>query len=512
MFPRLSFKPDSSFFRKLAIGAVGSRAVCKDLESKGHRIFELENGSTDTKIWKDVKRKRVRIPDLICSKCGLRIESRAKTKPDLAMSHSSTDAVRAWDYGMVDKDVIAFPICNAEIEKDWNRGQLVNDYSYWHSQNRIKWEIFEYINYISVENFRKVFHTRTATKGVTEGSETSIVWDAIFSSRDGVVEEIDDGRISIRRFSDSHSYTWQNKKHLPVAVGVNQEIKEVQIIASVVQPLNNQELKCTNVLHENRIIDLIKSPERTQRYTGVKLARLREDSKFEDIVYDLVKHPDEDIYVKMEGAIYLAKICKKSAREQIGSYLDNGDEQIKLESIVALAEAGTDEAVIMLSEVLNNQNNPYFLQSAAAWALGRIGTDGAIQILIKAFSEVEQSVKEDALAAVNEIGKPAVDYFVSGLFNSNEAIAAGSAEALRRQMVLPEEVIKMIVSGVEKNQDRIWAVWLLGNLYKENEFIKSEVSKLQDSDPKVHFAISVLWSFVESWIAKHWELNPLPGE
>lgn len=49
---------------------------------------ELERGSTDTKLWKDVKRKRVRIPDLVCTKCGLRVESRAKTAPDLSMSHS----------------------------------------------------------------------------------------------------------------------------------------------------------------------------------------------------------------------------------------------------------------------------------------------------------------------------------------------------------------------------------------------------------------------------------------
>ena len=78
---RLSFKADSRFFRYLSIGAVGARAVCTDLQERGHAIVELENGSTDTKIWKDVKRKRVRIPDLVCTRCGLRVESRAKTNP-----------------------------------------------------------------------------------------------------------------------------------------------------------------------------------------------------------------------------------------------------------------------------------------------------------------------------------------------------------------------------------------------------------------------------------------------
>lgn len=60
---RLSLKPDASFFRKISVGAVGARSVVSDLAEHGHRIAELERGSTDTKLWKDVKRKQVRIPD-----------------------------------------------------------------------------------------------------------------------------------------------------------------------------------------------------------------------------------------------------------------------------------------------------------------------------------------------------------------------------------------------------------------------------------------------------------------
>ena len=64
--PRLAFKPDSSFFRKIVIGAVGTRTVATHLAAHGHDMVELERGSLDTKLWKEVKRKRVRIPDLVC--------------------------------------------------------------------------------------------------------------------------------------------------------------------------------------------------------------------------------------------------------------------------------------------------------------------------------------------------------------------------------------------------------------------------------------------------------------
>jgi hypothetical protein len=208
MPPRLSLKPDASFFRKIAIGAVGARAVSTDLSRYKHNMVELENGSTDTKIWKDVKRKRVRIPDLVCVDCGLRVESRAKTRRGLSMSHSPTDAERSWDFGMVDGDVVAFPICRPALEDDWSTGQLQGDQSYWHKRERVDWETRGWINYFYAGDFRKVPPVGSATKGVTEGTETSISWDAIFSTRKGLVEAItDDQRISVRRESDGHLYT-----------------------------------------------------------------------------------------------------------------------------------------------------------------------------------------------------------------------------------------------------------------------------------------------------------------
>jgi hypothetical protein len=42
--PRLSLKPDASFFKKIATGAVGVQAVCRDLSARGHRLVDLERG------------------------------------------------------------------------------------------------------------------------------------------------------------------------------------------------------------------------------------------------------------------------------------------------------------------------------------------------------------------------------------------------------------------------------------------------------------------------------------
>lgn len=144
--PRLALKPDSSFFRKIAMGAVGTRTVCDDLARRSHELVELERGSLDTKLWKDVKRKCVRIPDLVCRRCGIRVESRAKSKAELSVSHSVTDASRAWDFGMVDSDWIAFPVCEGIGEEYWSNGRLGPESSYWHERNWVRWQAKPWIN------------------------------------------------------------------------------------------------------------------------------------------------------------------------------------------------------------------------------------------------------------------------------------------------------------------------------------------------------------------------------
>jgi hypothetical protein len=54
-----------------------------------------------------------------------------------------------------------------------------------------------------------------------------------------------------------------------------------------------------------------------------------------------------------------------------------------------------------------------------------------------------------------------------------------------------------------------WAVWLAGQLPREH--VAAALADLQDTSPKLYYAISLLWSFMESWISPRWELNPQPS-
>src|SRR5437899_2147860 len=84
----------------------------------------------------------------ICNGRVWRVESKTKTKADLSMSHS-TESSRTWDFGMVDTDLIAFPVCIPAKEAYWSRGKLGDEASYWHEKNWIDWRLQGVTNYFS---------------------------------------------------------------------------------------------------------------------------------------------------------------------------------------------------------------------------------------------------------------------------------------------------------------------------------------------------------------------------
>ena len=503
--PRLALKPDSSFFQKIALGAVGSRCVAQDLDRLGHRIAELERGAMDIKLWKDVKRKRVRIPDLVCKRCGLRVESRAKTKTELSMSHSPTDQERAWNFGMVDADVIAFPVCTAGEKKLWSSGRLKEPVSYWHERNWISWQPEGKVNYVRVGRFRVLPPGKTTTKGVTEGSETSVGWKSLFSRRTGVVELMQGQRITIARAGDGHRHTQTIPEPLQIVVVEGQEITRNQIIASVVTPESDDDLRCQNAIPAGYLRRLIASRERTQRFTGVKLARLRRDASLEEIA-NLEADQEEDVYIRLEAAAYLIAVQNVAAEDLFAPYLMSPDQQIQLEAVIALGEAGTDECVGMLSAILDDSSQPFFARSAAAWCLSQIGGTEACGRLVRAFADVDLNIREEALEGVVTVNSDAVPVLLAGLQEIDPEIAAGCAEALRQHGALSNDAVREISAQLVGADASMWAVWLAGNLPRER--LAGAVADLQETAPQLHYAITLLWSFVESWVARRWELRP----
>ena len=135
-----------------------------------------------------------------------RVESRAKAKAELTMSYSTGDAERVWDFGMVDTDCVAFPVCESTRKLFWES---------WHASRGgflLARAELERIGVYSEESTISPFlssgpfpFSRRLPRVWTEGSETIIEWPATFSTRTGHVESVQGNRIAIRRSSDRHA-------------------------------------------------------------------------------------------------------------------------------------------------------------------------------------------------------------------------------------------------------------------------------------------------------------------
>ena len=119
------------------------------------------------------------------------------------------------------------------------------------------------------------------------------------------------------------------------------------------------------------------------------------------------------------------------------------------------------------------------------------------------------TVTDPALEGIASVGGPAVPLLISGLRGSAPEIAAGCAESLRQQANLSDEAIAAILGDLRSGAATPWTTWLIGHLPRDR--VATAIADLQRSAPHLHYAVSVLWSFVESWIARRWELSPLPS-
>lgn len=92
----MGLKTDTSFLRFLSMGALGVRQTMKQLTGMGFRPIELERYCASNKIWM-TKVKRLRLPDLLCVRTGLRLEVRAKSDLRIRMSDAPANPDRTWD-------------------------------------------------------------------------------------------------------------------------------------------------------------------------------------------------------------------------------------------------------------------------------------------------------------------------------------------------------------------------------------------------------------------------------
>jgi hypothetical protein len=482
-----NFKSDDSFLRKLAIGAAGTNATINRLKSMGFNPIELERGSTGFKIWKKIKIKRVRVPDILCLNTGLRFESRGKTKLEISMSHSLSDPKRAWDAGMRDDDLVSIVV----FEQD--------------DDSPVDLKRISPIHFVSVKDMRKAFAAGqvsiTQPKGVEEGSEIRVMWTCAAANQRSVVFAVESGRISLTPIPEARRQSIQlsrskGKITLLPQVSAGDTVEANQIVASVV-PVNTK-LQCPTSVSEAYFIDKLASVNLSERYAAAKALRYRGYTTAKPLLVARMTDADEDIYVQLEAAAALAAYGEPNGWEFMESKLRSPVMTVpletQLETVIVASEIPKSRSEELLIEVLRDSQRDDELRAGAAWALGQFASATSATALVDTFNSSPLEIKVEAARALLRIAEPQIPHLIDLLKNGDPAKRDGLSWVLARTgQFNPSD----LVVGADDNL-RKWMSYVVG--YGKDKFAQGDVESICKADPEVYFAASVLWQIVASWV------------
>lgn len=348
----MNFKPDWSFLEKISMGAVSSQEIIRQLNLCGHNVIELERYSTSNKIWTR-KIKRLRLPDLICLKCGKRIESRAKSKLDVRMSDNENNQDRRWDAGLSDKDLIAFIQCSKD-DTGWYPAQTVN--------------------YFDAKSMRDTVDKSKLgkPKSAGEGAERDRVWPTSIPAKNGEVTDIitlsDKIQIKVKYDDGSRPYTYSLKKekgyHVYVNIGDHFEAN-----ATMIAGIPTKKVSMDSCDAGYNFLNDLKSDIKEVRYASVKaLGYLAKNEtniqKLKDLCF-----VEKDYRIKLEIYASLLRLGEDLWIE-FKEYAMSLEEMYKFEYVLILGELNTfSKATDELCKIALNDSYDSELRSAAAWGV-----------------------------------------------------------------------------------------------------------------------------------------------
>lgn len=459
------------------------------LREMGFEPIELERGSTGFKIWKKIKIKRVRVPDILCLKTGRRFESRGKTKLEISMSHSLNDPKRTWDAGMRDDDYVAIVL--------FEQGD----------DSPVKCNKISPVHFLSVKDMQTVFNSNkviiTQPKGVEEGSEIRVLWPCATANKKSIVSSIETARMTLSPVTPDRRQSIQlirrrgsgNVILLP-QVREGNVVDQNQIVASVVPVYTS--LTRPQPANEEYFRNKLRSVALSERYAAAKALRYRGYSSSKNTLEERMNDPDEDIYVQLEAAAALAAYDDDAGwlfiEDKLGSSSMNVPLETQLETVIVTSEINKSRSERVLIRVLQDNNRDDELRAGAAWALGQFASTTAASALVDTFNLSAREIKIEAARALLKIAPPHLDYLVNLLKISDPTKRDGISWALAR------------IGGFDPsdmffgNDDNLrkWISYIIG--HGNEKFNLADIEKVCTADPEVYFASSVLWQILASWV------------
>lgn len=473
----MAFKADTSFLRFLTMGAVGSSQTITQLRAAGFEPIELERYSSSNKIWA-TKVKRLRLPDLLCVRTGLRVEVRAKSDLAIRMSDAPQNPERRWNSGLRDADLCAFIRCFD------SNGTIVP----------AKEAVF-----FAVADLRAKEEASSLglPKSQSEGAERDRTWPCYVPSRSGVVQSVNNETIRMLMDADgqrparAQSYNL-NGKAAYVTAGEHFHA-EASILAGVpsrTARLNDYLTNTYDPLAETGAENPL------DRYAAVKSLPYRHDDRkrvFEAIRQRLDTEEDDRVLLEAAGAGTALQIPE--AWEKLEKFIwDHDRDDLRMEAVLILTELRSEGAKdVLLNIATDRRFTGNEIRQAAVWGLGKAGLSSYAD-LIPFLGDDDDDVALHAIGGFGvETPSQVIDALISELLATDPRRAASASEALR--VIGSNLALSRLVDAARANANR-WVLATLGRMPCE------KVCAALHNDPLLERLMPLLLlSSPSNWIA-----------
>jgi len=446
----MGFKADSSFLRFLTMGAAGVHRTMAQLEQRGFAPIELERYCGSNKIWA-TKVKRLRLPDLLCVRTGLRLEVRAKSKLEIKMSDAPANPDRVWDAGLRDDDLIAF-ITTFEGPD----GPAPADEA----------EFFTVRSLRDSVEMSKVGPPKSAS----EGAERDRNWPATVPKRSGRVISTNAQKIFTQMDADEErdtrkqTYTLRGKTHYVKAGDRFRAFTD--IIAGA--PAGKADLGAY-LKQDYRPLEHTRAANDVDRYAAVKALRHRDEFGPQAVAaLEAMMAEETDERVKLEAAGSAAFLGSAQGQDIVAGFIWDNDDRadLRMEAVLVLTElegsAFSREALVNVAVDERFQNDE--IRQAAVWGLGKKGLR-KYEDLIPFISDKEENVALHAIGAFgSDTPRAVIDQLLAELRGDDTARAAAASEALR---IIDNDNVYTALIAAAKENGREWTVATLGRLSAE---------------------------------------------
>jgi hypothetical protein len=443
----VGFKADTSFLRFLSMGAAGARQTIEHLRSVGFQPIELERYCTSNKIWA-TKVKRLRLPDLLCVRTGLRLEVRAKSDLKIRMSDAPANVDRRWDSGLRDDDVAAFIACGEENGAPAPAKEAV---------------------FFTIGDLRESVDTSQLgpPKSASEGAERDRTWPSVVPSRNGRVEEVAGEVLRVVMDLDEEGRPRRQSYQLRGKIAYVQAGDRFVGSATFLAGTPRRRARLEDYLrHRYQPLENLAAASEVDRYAAVKSLPFRADLHHEAIgAIDHRLDVESDARVLLEAAGAGTALGSAKARERLESLLWHGERgDLRMEAVLILTELRAPGAHEILSAVITSPNFAYEeIRQAAVWGLGKAGLQ-RYDDLVPFIGDPDRDVALHAIAGFGE-NTPAdvIDRLIVVLISGDPERAPAASEALR--IIGTDLVLGWLLDAQRStNQSDAWILATLGRL------------------------------------------------